>query len=148
MKKYKIGYTTGVFDLFHIGHLNLLKRAKENCDYLIVGVTTDEETLRIKNKKPIIPFKERIEIIRSIRYVDNAVAEKNTNKLIAWHLYKFDVIFKGDDWKGTPKWIKYEEEFSKKGVNVIYFSYTKGTSSTLLTKCLYDLAAEKEKREI
>jgi glycerol-3-phosphate cytidylyltransferase len=139
MKKYKVGYTTGVYDLFHIGHLNLLKRAKEKCDFLIVGVTTDEETLRIKNKNPIIPFKERIDIVSSIRYVDKAVPESNTNKLLAWEELKFDAIFKGDDWKGTPKWKKYEEEFPKRGVDVVYFSYTKNTSSTLITKILYDL---------
>lgn len=142
MKKYNIGYTTGVFDLFHIGHLNILKQAKENCDYLIVGVTTDEEAVRIKNKKPIIPFEERIEIISNIKFIDRAVPEETTDKLVAWDLYKFDVIFKGDDWKQTPKWLKYEEEFSKRGVSIIYFPYTKGTSSTLLTKCLYDIAAK------
>ena len=139
MKKYKIGYTTGVYDLFHIGHLNLLKRAKENCDFLIVGVTTDEETLRIKKKSPIIPFEERIEIVNSIKYVDQAVPESNTDKLLAWESLKFNAIFKGDDWKGTTKWNNYEEEFSKKGVDVVYFSYTEGTSSTLLTKLLHEM---------
>lgn len=139
MEKYKIGYTTGVYDLFHIGHLNLLKRAKEKCDFLIVGVTTDEETLRIKKKTPIIPFEERIEIVNSIKYVDQAVPEDNTDKLLAWENLKFNAIFKGDDWKGTAKWNNYEEEFSKRGVDVVYFSYTEGTSSTLLTKLLYEL---------
>lgn len=134
MEKFILGYTTGVYDLFHIGHLNLLKRAKENCDYLIVGVTTDEETIRIKNKKPIIPYENRLEIIKSIKYVDKAVEEDNSNKLFAWDFYKFNVIFKGDDWKGTPKWLMYEEEFSKKNVKIIYLPYTKGISSTLLTK--------------
>lgn len=139
MKKYKIGYTTGVYDLFHIGHLNLLKRAKEKCEFLIVGVTTDEETLRIKKKTPIIPFKERIEIVNSIKYVDQAVPEDNTDKILAWENFKFNVIFKGDDWKGTLKWNNYEKEFSKRGVDVVYFSYTEGTSSTLLTKILYEI---------
>jgi glycerol-3-phosphate cytidylyltransferase len=134
LEKFILGYTTGVYDLFHIGHLNLLKRAKENCDYLIVGVTTDEETIRIKNKKPIIPYENRLEIIKSIKYVDKAVEEDNSNKLFAWDFYKFNVIFKGDDWKGTPKWLMYEEEFSKKNVKIIYLPYTKGISSTLLTK--------------
>ena len=146
MKKYKVGYTTGVFDLFHIGHLNLLKQAKDKCDYLIVGVTTDEEAIRIKNKKPIIPFEERIEIIRNIKFVDKAVPEENSDKLVAWDLYRFDVIFKGDDWKGTFKWLEYEREFSKLGVDVVYFPYTEGTSSTLLTKCLVDLLEKDEKR--
>jgi glycerol-3-phosphate cytidylyltransferase len=138
LEKFILGYTTGVYDLFHIGHLNLLKRAKENCDYLIVGVTTDEETIRIKNKKPIIPYENRLEIIKSIKYVDKAVIEENSDKLHAWDFYKFNVIFKGDDWKGTPKWLMYEEEFSKKDVKIIYLPYTKGISSTLLTKNLYD----------
>ncbi len=140
MEKYQIGYTTGVFDLFHIGHLNLLKHAKDTCDYLIVGVTTDKEAIRIKNKKPVIPFEERIEIIRSIKFVDKAVPEENSDKLSAWDLYKFDVVFKGDDWKGTPKWMKYEKEFSRLGVDVVYFPYTKGTSSTLLTRYLFELS--------
>lgn len=138
MGKFTLGYTTGVYDLFHIGHLNLLKRAKEKCDYLIVGVTTDEETIRIKNKKPIIPYENRLEIIKSIKYVDKAVIEENSDKLFAWDLYKFNVIFKGDDWKGTPKWIIYEEEFYKRNVKIIYLPYTEGISSTLLTKNLYD----------
>lgn len=139
MNIYKIGYTTGVFDLFHIGHLNLLKRAKEKCEFLIVGVTTDEETLRIKKRSPIIPFEERFEIVNSIKYVDRTVSECNTNKLLAWDRYKFDVIFKGDDWKGTKRWLAYEKEFSKRRVAVIYFSYTKNTSSTLLTKALREV---------
>lgn len=143
MKKYKVGYTTGVFDLFHIGHLNLLKQAKDNCDYLIVGVTTDEETIRIKNKKPIIPFEERIEIIRNIKFVDKAVPEESSNKLVAWDIYKFNVIFKGDDWKGTLKWVQYESEFTKLGVDVIYFPYTDGTSSTLLGKYLLNFLDQK-----
>lgn len=139
MQRYNVGYTTGVFDLFHIGHLNLLKKAKEQCSHLIVGVTTDEEVLRVKDKKPIIPFEERIEIVKSIKFVDDAVAEYNTDKLLAWDQYNFDVIFKGDDWKGTPKWIKYEEEFLKRNCEVIYFPYTQGTSSTLLTQYLHEL---------
>ena len=140
--KNKIGYTTGVYDLFHVGHLNLLKRAKENCEYLIVGVTTDEEVMRVKNKKPIIPFQERIEIIKSIKFIDQAVPEDNTDKLIAWESHRFNVIFKGDDWKGTSKWIEYESEFSKRGVDVVYFPYTAGTSSTLLSKYLYNLVEQ------
>ncbi|HLR20770.1 MAG TPA: adenylyltransferase/cytidyltransferase family protein [Tissierellaceae bacterium] len=136
MKKYKIGYTTGVFDLFHIGHLNILRRAKEECDYLIVGVTTDDEVLRVKNKQPIIPFKERVEIVQALKCVDKAVPEDNVDKLVAWEEYKYNVIFKGDDWKGSSKWLKYEEEFSKRGVEVVYFPYTKGTSSTQLREVL------------
>lgn len=131
-----VGYTTGVFDLFHIGHLNILKKAKQECDYLVVGVTTDEEVQRVKNKKPIIPFEERVEIVRAIRFVDEVVPEDDTDKLKAYETVKFDRIFKGDDWKGTPKWNKYEEEFAKKDVEVIYFGYTKGTSSTEIRSVL------------
>ena len=132
----KIGYTTGVFDMFHIGHLNIIKKAKENCDYLIVGVTTDEEVVRVKNKKPIIPFNERIEIIKSISYVDQVYVEDNTDKLLAWEKLKFNIIFKGDDWKGSEKWRYYECEFEKKGVKIQYFPYTKSTSSTKLRAVL------------
>lgn len=139
MKKYKIGYTTGVYDLFHIGHLNILKKAKEQCEYLIVGVTTDKEVLRVKNKKPIIPFEERLDIVQSIKYVDKAVPEHDVDKLLAWEEYRFNVIFKGDDWKGSPKWLKYEEEFAKRNVEVVFFPYTKGTSSTELRKVLDQL---------
>lgn len=136
IKNYKIGYTTGVYDLFHIGHLNILRRAKEQCEYLIVGVTTDEEVIRVKKRKPIIPFEERIEIVKSIKYVDKAIPENNTNKIIAWDNLKFDAIFKGDDWKGTAKWDEYEAEFLKRNVDVIYFPYTKGRSSTELREML------------
>lgn len=136
MNELKIGYTTGVFDLFHIGHLNILRKAKENCDFLIVGVTTDEEVLRIKNRKPIIPFEERIQIVESMKFVDKAVPEANTDKISAWNEHRFNIIFKGDDWKGTPKWKKYEKEFSEINVEVKYFPYTEGTSSTTLREVL------------
>lgn len=138
MKKYKVGYTTGVFDLFHVGHLNILQKAKEQCEILIVGVTTDEEVFRVKNRKPIIPFNERMDIVNSIKYVDSVVPENNTDKMIAWNDLKFDVMFKGDDWKGTPQWDAYEKEFSKKDVTIEYFNYTKGTSSTILRKVLFN----------
>lgn len=131
-----IGYTSGVFDLFHIGHLNLLRKAKEHCDYLIVGVTTDREVMRVKKKTPIIPFHERLEIIEAIKYVDKAVPEDDTDKLLALDNFNFNVIFKGDDWKGTALWTMYENEFSKRDVHVKYFTYTEGTSSTMLTKYL------------
>lgn len=131
-----VGYTTGVFDLFHIGHLNILKEAKKNCDYLIVGVTTDEEVSRIKNKKPIINFEERKLIVEAIKYVDEVVPEHNADKIKAWEQLKFDVIFKGSDWKGSDKWNSYENYFDSVGVKVVYFPYTKGTSSTQLRKTL------------
>lgn len=136
MKRFKIGYTTGVFDLFHIGHLNILKKAKSQCDYLIVGVTTDEEVIKIKNKVPIINFEERKAIVESIKYVDLVVEESNTDKIKAWEKYKFDVIFKGSDWKGSKTWDDYETKFIKEGVRVVYFPYTQGTSSEKLRKVL------------
>lgn len=132
----KIGYATGVFDMFHIGHLNLLRQAKLSCDYLIVGVTTDELTFQIKNKKPIIPFSERIEIVQSCRYVDEAVPERSADKLLAWEALKFDITFKGDDWKGSEKWDALEKQFGALGVEVEYFPYTVHTSSTTLRSAL------------
>ena len=133
-----IGYTTGVFDLFHIGHLNLLRRAKEQCDHLIVGVTVDELVL-YKNKNAVIPFEERIEIVRNIKYVDEAVPQENMNKMEAWQKYHFNRMFVGDDWKGTEKWNRIEEEMRSVGVELIYFPYTKGTSSTLINQVLLKL---------
>lgn len=136
MKKYRVGYTTGVFDMFHIGHLNILRRAKEKCDYLIVGVSTDELVMEYKNKTPIIPFEERAEIVRSIDCVDRVIAQENRDKYAAWRELKFDVMFVGDDWKGKPLFMKVEEEFKKVGVDVLYFPYTKDTSSTILREKL------------
>ena len=118
MANYKIGYTTGVFDLFHIGHLNLLKRAREQCDYLIVGVSSDD-LVAYKNKRAVIPFEERIQIVEAIRYVEKAVPQTNMNKMEAWRTYQFDVIFVGDDWKNTEKWNRFEEEFQKVGVDIV-----------------------------
>lgn len=135
MKKV-IGYTTGVFDMFHIGHLNILKNARSRCDHLIVGVTTDELAFELKNRKPIIPFEERISIVKSIHFVDQAVPEKEQDKLAAWDLLRFDIIFKGSDWQGTEKWNKLEKEFQTKNVEVLYFPYTDHTSSSTLRKYL------------
>lgn len=133
-----IGYTTGVFDLFHIGHLNLLKNAKGLCDKLIVGVTTDE-LVSYKNKKSVIPFEERLEIVRNIKYVDAVIPQDSMDKLEACKKVKFDVMFVGDDWHDTPKWRELDDKFSELGVRIIYFPYTKGTSSTLINKTLEDL---------
>ena len=137
-----VGYTTGVFDLFHVGHLNLLKRAKAHCDYLIVGVTVDE-LVSYKHKKAVIPFEERAEIVKAIRYVDEVVPQTSMNKMAAWKEYHFDVMFVGDDWKGTPKWNEIEKQMQSVGVDVIYFPYTKGTSSTLLNETLEKLRSDK-----
>jgi len=131
----KIGYTTGVFDLFHIGHLNMLKNAASLCDKLIVGVTVDE-LVSYKNKKAVIPFEERLEIVRSIKFVDAAIAQNSMDKIEAWDRYKFDVMFVGDDWFRTDKWSEIEKKLKLKGVNVIYFPYTKGTSSTKINEIL------------
>lgn len=133
-----IGYTTGVFDMFHIGHLNILKRAKENCDYLIVGVSTDELVQNEKNKTPIIPYEERAEIVQSICYVDKVVPQINKDKLEAWEKYKFKKMFVGSDWKGTPAWEKYEEQLIPLGVEIVYFAHTDGISSTILRERLVD----------
>lgn len=133
-----IGYTTGVFDLFHIGHLNILKNAKEHCDHLIVGVSTDELVSQYKNKRPVIPFCERIEIVRSIKYVDEAIPQSSMDKYEAWKKLKFNVIFHGDDWKNTKLYEEYEKKLESEGVKFIYFPYTSGTSSTIIKKFLYE----------
>ena len=132
----KIGYTTGCFDLFHIGHLNILKRARLECDYLIVGVTSDELSISAKNKKLIIPFQERMDIVESIKFVDEVVPQTSYDKMEAWNNLKFDKMFVGDDWKGTDQWNQIEKEFSQYGVEIIYFPYTTHTSSTVLRKIL------------
>ncbi len=127
-----IGYTTGVYDMFHIGHLNILRRAKEQCDFLIVGVSTDELVQRDKNKTPIISFEERCEIVEAIKYVDKVVPQENKDKFSAWEKYKFNKMFVGSDWQGTDAWKKFEEEFSAVDVEIIYLSHTDGISSTIL----------------
>lgn len=136
-----VGYTTGVFDLFHIGHLNLLKNARGLCDKLIVGVTIDE-LVAYKNKRAVIPFEERIEIVRSIKYVDAAIPQEDLDKFEAWKKIRFDVLFVGDDWYKSERWQELEEKFKAVGVRVIYFPYTKGTSSTLVNQTLLKLREE------
>lgn len=138
MEKKIIGYTSGVFDMFHIGHLNILKHAKENCDYLIVGVTTDD-LVSYKNTQTIIPFEERIKIVDSIEYVDKTVPQTTMDKKEAWEKYKFERMFVGSDWKGTEKWNQFEKEFKQVGTEIIYFPYTEGTSSTKLKTALNTL---------
>ena len=127
-----IGYTTGVYDMFHIGHLNILKNAKKKCDFLIVGVTTDSLCYERKKKYPIINEKDRCEIVKSIKYVDKVVLQKTMDKLSAVKKYKADVVFVGSDWKNTPSWIEYEKEFKKEGCDVVYLKHTDGISSTIL----------------
>lgn len=135
-KKYKIGYTTGVYDLFHIGHLNILKKAKEHCDYLIVGVSTDDLVQSYKNKRPIIPFEERKQIVESIRFVDKVIPQVSMDKYLAWEQEHFDVIFHGDDWKNSDMYMEMENKLKNVGVDFVYFPYTQGTSSTILTKAI------------
>ena len=133
-----IGYTTGVFDMFHIGHLNILKRAKEQCDYLIVGVSTDEVVEEYKKKTPIIKFEERIAIVEAIKYVDEVVPQTTMDKMEAWKQLKFDVMFHGSDWKGSEMYNHIIEKFNNVGVKVIFLPHTEGVSSTLLTEVLYN----------
>lgn len=130
-----IGYTTGVYDLFHIGHLNLLKNAKGMCDYLVVGVTVDE-LVSYKGKQAMISFEDRIEIVRSCKYVDAAVPQYDMDKLTACKKLGATMLFVGDDWYGTDKWKNYESEFNQEGIKIVYFPYTKGISSTLIAKAL------------
>jgi len=132
-----IGYTSGVFDLFHIGHLNILKNAKGMCDKLIVGVTTDDLSF-YKGKKPIIPFEERIEIVRSIKHVDAVVPQETMDKVAICRKINARVLFVGDDWYLSEKWIKHEEELANNNIQVVYFPYTKGVSSSTIRKILKD----------
>ncbi|MBO5891681.1 MAG: adenylyltransferase/cytidyltransferase family protein, partial [Oscillospiraceae bacterium] len=141
-----IGYTTGVYDMFHIGHLNILKRAKEQCDYLIVGVSTDELVLKEKNKTPVIPWEERAEIIGAIRYVDEVVVQPDKDKMAAWERYHFDKMFVGSDWQGTSQWKRFEEQFAEVGVEIVYLPHTDGISSTKLTHIIKNILDETGKK--
>lgn len=144
MKKFRLGYTTGVFDLFHIGHLNILKRAKEQCEYLVVGVSTDKLVQDYKSKTPVIPFEERVLIVEAIKFVDEVVPQFSMDKLEAWKRIKFDAYFIGDDWKGSERYIQLERKFNNLGVKIVFFPYTRNTSSTKLSRYL-DLYLSKSK---
>lgn len=135
-KKYRVGYTTGVYDMFHVGHLNLLRRAKEQCDYLIVGVSTDECVETYKHKTPVISFEDRKAIVESIKYVDEVVPQETMDKFAAWEKIHFDVLFHGDDWKGSSMYDEIEKKLKKHGVEFVYFPYTKNVSSTMLREKL------------
>ena len=137
-KKYKIGYTTGVFDMFHVGHLNILQRAKEQCEYLIVGVSTDEVVRSYKHKNPIIPFEERCAIVSAIKYVDKVVPQVSMDKMEAYKKLGFDALFHGSDWKGSDMYNKISEEFKAVGVEVVFLPHTDGVSSTQLAEILSD----------
>lgn len=134
MKQHKIGYTAGVFDLFHVGHLNILKRAKEQCEFLIVGVSTDELVMEYKNKRPVISFEDRMAIVEGIKYVDMVVPQVNRDKYAAWEALQFNAMFVGDDWKGSKLFNEVETKFQRVGVEIVYFPYTKGVSSTELKR--------------
>ena len=131
-----IGYTQGTYDMFHIGHLNLIRNAKAQCDYLIVGVNSDELVKEYKNKSSIVPLAERMDIISSIKYVDKVVACTTLDKVSMQKELHFDKIFIGDDWKGNERWTKTEAEMKELGAEVVYLPYTKGTSSTMLREKL------------
>ena len=141
MKKYKVGYTTGVFDMFHIGHLNILRRASEQCERLIVGVSTDELVIDYKGKRPIIPFEERAEIVRAIRYADEVVPQRSLDKLSAWQELKFNALFHGADWQGSPIYNRAREQFRGLDVDIVFLPHTDGVSSTMLAEVLRKMYA-------
>jgi glycerol-3-phosphate cytidylyltransferase len=139
MKKYRIGYTAGVFDLFHVGHLNLLERCKEQCDYLIVGVCDDHYVRDIKKKEPVFSEAERVRIISALKCVDRAElvsVEETEDKMLAQKRFGFDVLFSGDDWKGTERYIRTEEQFKPLGVSIEYLPYTHGISTSQIKETL------------
>ncbi len=136
MKKFKRGYTTGVFDMFHVGHLNIIKKAKEQCEYLIVGVSTDNLVQQYKHKLPIIPYEERLEIVKAIKYVDEVVPQTSLDKLQAWYGLQFDVMFHGSDWKDSAMYNKAIADLKQVGAEVVFLPHTKGISSTLLSEVL------------
>ena len=137
----RVGYAPGVYDLFHVGHLNVLRTAKSRCDILIAGVVSDEMALRAKGRLPVVPLSERLEIVSHIRFVDQVHAETLADKLETWEQLHFDVFFKGDDWRGTPKGLDLERRFGEVGVSVEYFPYTIQTSSTMLRQVLSSRAS-------
>ncbi|MET4637640.1 adenylyltransferase/cytidyltransferase family protein [Mycetocola sp. 2940] len=141
----RIGYAAGAFDLFHVGHLNILKHAKSECDFLIAGVVSDELLLQRKNSAPVIPLNERMEIVGNIRFVDRVVAETLPTKLDMWRELRFNVFFKGDDWRGTTEGVRLERQFAEVGVDVVYFPYTMTTSSTGLRRALDLLEARSDR---
>lgn len=136
MKKYVLGYTTGVFDMFHIGHLNILNNAKSQCERLIVGVSTDELVQMYKGKVPVIPFEQRIEIVKAIKYVDEVVPQTTMDKFAAWEALRFDALFHGSDWKNSDMYNEIIRKFDSVGVDVVFLPHTDGISSTMLSEKL------------
>jgi glycerol-3-phosphate cytidylyltransferase len=141
----RIGYAPGAYDLFHVGHLNILRHAKSQCDHLVAGVVSDEMCELTKGRRPVIPLAERLEIVSHISYVDQAIAEVVPDKLEIWKTVGFNVLFKGDDWRGTSKGEKLERDFATVGVEIVYFPYTMHTSSSMLRRVL---AAIDEQRDL
>ena len=136
-KKYHIGYTCGVFDVFHVGHLNLLERCKKMCDILIVGVCDDTYVRKIKHKEPVYPEDQRVRILNALKVVDDAVLvniETTNDKMPALEKFHSDVLFSGDDWKGSERYKRTEEQFAKLGASIEYFPYTQGISTTDIKK--------------
>ncbi|MFC8091825.1 adenylyltransferase/cytidyltransferase family protein [Streptomyces sp. NPDC057301] len=144
----RLGYAPGVFDLFHVGHLNVLRRARGHCDRLVAGVCSDDLVVRLKGRPPVVPLAERLQIVRSVRYVDETFVATVDDKMEIWKEVGFDVIFKGDDWLGTDLWTTLETEFARVGVEVVYFPYTEHTSSTLLRDALHLLAPQKPSEQL
>ncbi|TDC24196.1 cytidyltransferase [Streptomyces sp. 8K308] len=146
--RHTVGYAPGVYDLFHVGHLNILRHARSRCDYLVAGVVSDEMAELAKGRPPVIPLVERLEIVRSIRFVDAAFVETVPDKLETWQQVRFDVLFKGDDWRGTPRGDRLERDFATVGVEVVYFPYTVHTSSTQLRAALSALTADSSRNHL
>ena len=136
MRLYETGYTTGVFDMFHVGHLNILRRSKEHCRKLIVGVSTDELVLQYKHKLPIVHLDDRIEIVRAIRYVDEVVVQSDMDKFKAWEKLRFNVIFHGDDWQGSELYTETERRLKLVNVDTVFLPHTEGVSTTILTEVI------------
>lgn len=136
-KKIKVGFTCGVYDLFHVGHLNLFERCKKYCDYLIVGICGDDYVREIKNKEPIIPEKDRLRIVGALKCVDKVEMvsiEETIDKVLAWQHFKFDVLFAGDDWKGTERFMETERAFKENNmdIEIVFLPYTKSVSTSML----------------
>ncbi|MGO1318475.1 MAG: adenylyltransferase/cytidyltransferase family protein [Cellulomonadaceae bacterium] len=137
----RVGYAPGAWDLFHIGHLNVLRHARSQCDHLVAGVVDDDMLELAKGRRPVIPTDERAEIVRHISYVDEVFVERQPDKVETWRMRPFDLFFKGDDWRGTPQGTELERRFAEVGVEVVYFPYTMHTSSTSLRRALALLEA-------
>lgn len=135
-KTYDIGYASGVFDMFHVGHLNLLRRARHLCHHLVVGVASDEYVEQLKGRPPVVPCDERLDIVSGLRVVDEVIIDRSEDKRLAWEQRPFDAVFKGDDWQGTPKGYRLERAMGEVGCDVVYFPYTQHTSSSMLREYL------------